>query len=212
MNRSIFLVLKTRDANVFPGVRLTCDEHVFLAYRLVEARMLTQLGPKHWQFAVGTARSADAVLPMYRKVVKDGTERYLPRIAPNAVRGSFASLLVALESLADLEREKAEASKELAQEIASLEAIVQAESVKEPVVAESSAVASVQQPADQTPAGELGSAPEEGAFERVTLGDGSQVDILWEPCSVEEIARVLAGGSGWDIGNALTFPSGNAAA
>lgn len=122
MNRGINLIINTKSGAVKTGFLLTTDSHVDLAYRVVEAGIFGTMVKKHWSFAILDGDEILASAPMYRSQTRDGHSRYLPRIAPNAVRGSVAGLLLMLEALADGARARSEmATREVAEEVSALE-------------------------------------------------------------------------------------------
>jgi hypothetical protein len=180
MTRGIILVLQTKTANIVSGFNLTCDAHVDLAYRVVESGIFSTMGRKHWAFAVGDGKTADAMLPMYRKVEKsDGVTRYFPRIPANAVRGSFSALLVALEAIADSNQVPAVST----------------------AVASSSATADAQEDVITDPAGMLGfdDSTQAGRPEVLTLADGSQIEVIeWESVEPSVVMQALAASEGSD--------------
>lgn len=104
MTRGIKLVFSVRNGQsvVDSNVLVTCDRHVYLAYSMVEAGMFGTMSKKHWSFAVAEGETLVAQMPMY-KLNRDKNERtrYVPRVPENAIRGSFSSLLLALETLAE---------------------------------------------------------------------------------------------------------------
>lgn len=184
MSRGIKLVLQTRSGIVDSGILLLTDEHVRLAYCMIEEGMFSTMGRKHWHFAVTDGNILDAMLPCYRKVaMQNGLEKYVPRIPAKNIRNSVSGLLIALEGLSDGRKAAQEAGERQQQEealsIQRLERIVEADK------------------ADGAPASASPVSMEPPASEIITLGDGSQIEVLeWEQASAEEVNTALGCSTG----------------
>lgn len=101
MNYTVKLYLSTKTGVIDTNVKVFSDVCVELAYRMVEAGMFGTMNKRYWSFGFGDAEHVHALLPMYRKVEKNGLVRYLPRVAPQRLRGSHQSLFLTLETLAE---------------------------------------------------------------------------------------------------------------
>lgn len=175
MTRGIHLVFNTKTGVVDSNLFLTADFHVDLAYRLVESGIYGTMAKKHWSFAVMTAKTIESMLPMYRKVEKDGLTRYQPRVAASATRGSFASLLLVLETLA-----------EHAEERSKLE--LKGEQLGDQYGPKPDATGRGRE--SEVPAQE--SSPGKPGFEILTLSDGSSLSVMeWEQIDAAEAAALF---------------------
>jgi len=101
MNYTVKLYLSTKTGVIDTNVKVFSDDCVEIAYRMIEAGMFGTMNKRYWNFGFGDTEFVHALLPMYRKVEKNGLVRYLPRIAPQRVRGSHQSLYLTLETLAE---------------------------------------------------------------------------------------------------------------
>lgn len=101
MNYTVKLYLSTKTGVIDTNIKVFSDVCVELAYRMVEAGMFGTMNKRYWSFGFGDVDHVHALLPMYRKVEKNGLVRYLPRVAPQRLRGSHQSLFLTLETLAE---------------------------------------------------------------------------------------------------------------
>lgn len=101
MNYTVKLYVTTKAGMVDTHVKVFSDACVEIAYRMIEAGMLGTMNKRHWSFGFGDDTHVVALLPMYRKVVKNDLTRYMPRVAPQRLRGSHQSIFLTLETLAE---------------------------------------------------------------------------------------------------------------
>jgi hypothetical protein len=200
MSRGISLLLQTKTRLIDSGFRLSGDAHVDLAYRVVEAGIYGTLGRKAWNFAIVEGTEVVAMFPMYRKVEKNELVRYVPRIAPQNIRGAFVGLSMALEAIADDHPVAVEYETHTGQAVGSTEAIEVLERIVHADAQEASASQALSQPqgaesnSDSSDAGRTDGPDDQGnpKPEVHTLPDGSQIEVVeWEPVTAEEFVRML---------------------
>jgi len=96
----ICLIYVTKRGPVDTGVHLHVDNHVDLAYRLVQSGMLGLTAKKHWSFALLEAGKVVSSIPMYKPTqVKAGLTQWFPRVPEKDVRGSFRVLYEVLSEM-----------------------------------------------------------------------------------------------------------------
>lgn len=104
----IQLIYVTRTGPVDTGVHLHFDDHIDLAYRLVQSGMLGLTAKKHWCFAHFEGKNVVSSIPMYiARQVKGGTTQWVPRIAEKQVRGSFRVVYEVLTEMRSVQNTQA---------------------------------------------------------------------------------------------------------